>query len=334
MNYLLVACVLLSMLVVYLTVPPWIKRAKKHGLSGKDIHKVKDVQVAEMGGICVIFGFMIGILSYVALTNYYHTIETNNLMVLAILCSVLITTIIGIVDDVLGWKIGLRQYEKPFLTILATIPVAILVGSDTSLIIPFHGMVKLGLLFPVVLVPLVIVITTNGFNMVGGYNGLETGLGIIILTTLGFLSLWQQNYWVGIVAFSMVFPLMAFISFNARPASVFPGDTLTYSVGALIGIVAVVGNLLPVLLILFVPYIIEFFLKLRGMMQKESFAKVQKDGFLTLKYPKLYGMEHAMVWFWQKIRGKASESNVTYGLCLLELLLAVLSSYLFVVGVL
>ena len=49
----------------------------------------------------------------------------------------LITTIIGILDDVLGWKIGLRQYEKPIITLIAVIPIAVVVSGYSTVFIPF-----------------------------------------------------------------------------------------------------------------------------------------------------------------------------------------------------
>ena len=48
-----------------------------------------------MGGICVIVGFMFGTLSYIAISTYFIFVETNLILVLGILCTLLITTIIG-----------------------------------------------------------------------------------------------------------------------------------------------------------------------------------------------------------------------------------------------
>jgi len=56
--------VLFSIIFVttWLLIPWWIKTAKRAGLVGKDIHKVKERNVAEMGGIIILLGFIIGII--------------------------------------------------------------------------------------------------------------------------------------------------------------------------------------------------------------------------------------------------------------------------------
>ena len=83
----------------------------------------------------------------------------------------------------------------------------------------------------------------NGFNMIAGYNGLETGMGAIILFTMGYIAWFTRTGWVAVVALCMFSSLVAFYLFNKYPARIFPGDTLTYSVGALIACVAIAGNM-------------------------------------------------------------------------------------------
>jgi UDP-N-acetylglucosamine--dolichyl-phosphate N-acetylglucosaminephosphotransferase len=325
-NIILLICFSISFFVTLFATPSWIKRAKKHGLVGQDVHKLDKRKVAEMGGIAVILGFIFAILSYVALTINQPNTEKNTLMVLGILCSLLMTTVIGIIDDILGWKIGLRQYEKPILTLIATIPIAILLIGDNTLLLPFLGSVNIGIVYSVLLIPAIILITTNGFNMLAGYNGLEAGQGIIILGTLGAIAFKLGNFWPGTIAFIMVFGLAAFLIHNFYPAKVFPGDSLTYSVGALIGIVAIVGHLEMTLLILFIPYGIEFFLKMRGKFQKESFAKLHKDG--SLYVTGIYGLEHVMVRIISKFK-KVREYEVIISVWIIQLILGVITWMVF-----
>lgn len=321
MNYVLLLCFLVSFVTVIVTVPLWIRKAKVNHIVGRDIHKLDKRKVAEMGGLTVIVGFLFGTLAYVGITTYFPFREHNHLLTLGILCSILITTIIGIIDDILGWKVGLRQYQKPILTIAAAIPIAILFTANSTILIPLVGELSFGIWYSLLIVPLIIVVTTNGFNMLAGYNGLESGMGVIMLSVLGLLALVTGSYWAGIIAFIMVFALLGFLANNYYPARVFPGDSLTYSVGALIGIVAVVANIERALFLLLVPYVIEFFLKLRGRFQKESFSKLRKDGGLYVEG--IYGLEHLVVWGLGKIKKKVTEQNVVHTLWLMEILIAV-----------
>jgi UDP-N-acetylglucosamine--dolichyl-phosphate N-acetylglucosaminephosphotransferase len=279
-----------------------------------------------MGGVAVMVGFLFGVMSYIAITANDPIYGKNNLVIMGILCSLLITTIIGMVDDILGWKVGLRQYQKPLLTLLAVIPIAVLI-SGHEVFIPFIGTVDFGIAYFLLIVPIVMLITTNGFNMLAGYNGLEAGMGIIILTTLGFMAFSKGNFWAGATALLMVFALIGFLVFNFYPAKVFPGDSMTYSVGALIGIVAIVAHLEHVLLILFIPYAIEFFLKLRGRFQKESFSKLRKNG--TLYVNQIYGIEHVMVRLIGKFTPKVTERKVVAGLWLMQIIFAIITWMVF-----
>ena len=312
----------ISFFTTLLVIPYWIKRAKKANLLGIDMNKHKKTEVAEMGGIIVILGFIFGVLYYIALRTFYFSFDKTTLPILAAITTVLIITLVGVIDDLLGWKIGLRQYQKPILTLIAALPIMVINVGHTEMLLPIIGLVDFGLVYPLIIIPIGIVGASNGFNMLAGYNGLESGMGVIILSTLGFVA-WQNNLgWVSIIAFCMVFSLLAFLIYNKYPSKIFPGDSLTYSAGALIAIIAILGNMEKIALILFIPYFIEFILKARGKMQKESFAKPDEDDSLTLRYNKVYGLEHVMVLIWNKIRGKCFERDVVYSLYLIEIILA------------
>ncbi|MFC1696816.1 glycosyltransferase 4 family protein [Nanoarchaeota archaeon] len=313
--------VLIAFFVTLYTVPWWIKRATKAHISGMDMQKLEKPEVAEMGGIAVLFGFMIGFFYLIAMLTFYIKDENLNLGIfMAAIATIIIISVIGMLDDILGWKIGLKQWQKPLLTMIAAIPLIAVNAGVTSMTLPFIGSINLGLFYPIIIIPLIIAITSNGFNMVAGYNGLESGLGIIILTALGIFLMINNVAYVPLIAFIMVGALLAFWLFNKYPAKIFPGDSFTYQVGALIGVVAIIGNAEKALVILFIPYVIEFLLKLRGRFKKESFSKVLPDGSLKLKYDGIYGLEHFAVWLLRKIKKKAFEVEVVYFIYAIQLI--------------
>ena len=109
MEFLLGISLALSFLVVLFSVPIWINRAKKAGLVGKDIHKKTKNNIAEAGGVSVLLGFLLGVLSYIALRTFYLKDLTVLIEIFALLNVILIISLIGLIDDVLGWKIGLTR---------------------------------------------------------------------------------------------------------------------------------------------------------------------------------------------------------------------------------
>ena len=121
----------------------------------------------------------------------------------------------------------------------------------------------------------------------------------------------------------MVASLAAFFIFNRSPAKIFPGDTLTYSVGALIAIIAITANIEKIAIIIFIPYFIELILKLRGKFQKESFAQLNKDGSLKIK--KIYGLEHLLIYIRQKMNKKTYENDVVVSVYLIQLVFILIS---------
>lgn len=299
----------------------WIRRAKKAKLTGKDIHKLNKPEVAELGGVPVIVGFLTGLLFYIGMETFYFGFTTKNLEMMAALSAVLFTTVVAFIDDILGWKKGLKQWQKPIVILLAGLPLAVVNSGVSTIAIPILGRINLGILFPLVLIPFAITGAANGFNMLAGYNGLETGMGIIILSTLGFFAWLNKNSWVTMIAMTMVFALLALYYYNRHPAKVFPGNITTYSVGALIAVIAILGNMERIALVLFIPYFIEFGLKARGKFKKESFAKVLPDGSLISRYHNFYGLEHVVVTFLRGLKGKAYEKEVVYTIFLIELMI-------------
>jgi len=209
------------------------------------------------------------------------------------------------------------------LSVLISLPIVVINAGHSVITLPFMGKVNVGIVYPFILVPLGIVGASNGFNIIAGYNGLEAGMGIIILSALGIMSYSMGNLWVAVIAFCMVAALLAFLLFNRYPARVFPGDTLTYSVGALIAIIVIIGNIEKFGLMLFSLFIIEGFLKARGKFQKESFAKVLKDGSLVNQYDKWYGLEHIAVSLLGKMKNKVYEYEVVFVLWLAQLIVSV-----------
>jgi len=185
--------------------------------------------------------------------------------------------------------------------------------------IPFIGAVDLGLLYPFFVIPAVIVVASNASNMIAGFNGLESGLSLIMTFTLGYYAFISGATIYAYLCALFFVSVLGFWVFNKYPARVFPGDTFTYSSGAFLGAIAIFADLEKVLVILFIPFAIEFFLKLRGRFKKESFGKLLEDGSLDRRYEKFYGLEHIAIYILRKLFAKASERGVVYVLYLFML---------------
>ncbi len=327
-----ISAVVMSFLITFLITPYWIRKAKNAHLVGKDMHKKDHPEVVELGGLCVVAGFLVGLLFFIATKTFIHNWQENILSIFATITAILIATIIGFVDDILGWKIGLRTRYKVALTLFISLPIAVINIGQSTMNLPFLGMIDFGILYPLLFVPVAVIGASNGFNMIAGYNGLEAGLGIIILGALTLITYISGDTYASLLGSCMIAAIFAFYYYNKHPAQIFPGDTFTYSIGALIGIIAVLGNVEKYALILFIPYFIEFGLKSRGNLLKESFAGVKDDGSLENRYERWYGLEHIAVDLLMKVKGKATEQGVDYILFTFQILFALCTIVLYIIS--
>jgi len=300
-DILLVLTLVAAFSITFFLLSRWIKDAKRTELMWEDMNKFKKPKIAGAGGITVIIGFVFSLFLYVGIKTFIFNTTENLVEILAVICTFLLIGLIGFKDDILGWEVGARQYWKVLLTIPVAIPLAVINVSNSVISIPFFGIVDFGILYPLFFVPIAIIGASNGFNMLAGMNGLEAGLGVIILGFMGFVA-WQNDLgWVAVIAVVMVASLLAFLIYNWIPAKVFPGDTLTYSIGALIGIVAVLGSMEKIGFILFLPFFVELLLKARYRFQKECFGIPRENGKLELPRGEIHSVTHIALKILKKI---------------------------------
>jgi UDP-N-acetylglucosamine--dolichyl-phosphate N-acetylglucosaminephosphotransferase len=316
-------------LTVFLT-RKWIKSANATQLVGKDMNKPDYPLIPRSGGLAVAIVICFSLLIYIFFKTFslvgspsLHVVEA-----FAITATVLLAGFIGFIDDILGWKEGLGQVQKVLLTVPIALPLTVLYVNQTVITLPFLGNVDLGLLYPLLIVPLGVIGATNGFNLLAGYNGLEAGMGLVIFAVLGFTGLLVVKLWITFIAFIVYACLLAFLAFNWYPAKVFPGNSFTYAIGALIATLAILGNMERIALWLFIPYFLEILLYLRARVvdragDVQAFAKPNKDGSLEMPYKHIYDTTHIAIWVLKRVKKKVYERDVVLFLIAVEALFAV-----------
>ncbi|MBI5872175.1 glycosyl transferase family 4 [archaeon] len=334
MEPLLFIPIIISFLVTLVVLPRWIKKTKEIGLVWEDMNKIERNKVPGSGGLIVITGFMLGVLIYIFLKTFYFNTGMNVLEIFALSTSILILAGIGLIDDLLGWwKGGLNKKFRMFMCLFAAVPLMVINAGNSNVWIPFIDGTNLGFLYTLIIIPLGIVGASTTFNFLAGFNGLEASQGILILTALSFVAFFKGDTWLALIGLCFVAALIGFWFFNKFPAKIFPGDVLTYPVGGMIAIIAILGNFEKIAVFFFIPYIIETFLKSRGKLAKYSFGKPSGDGSLELPYDKIYGLEHFSIWFLKKIKNRVYEKDVVYFINLIQVLVIALGFVIFREGV-
>jgi UDP-N-acetylglucosamine--dolichyl-phosphate N-acetylglucosaminephosphotransferase len=307
---------LISVVVTFMTTmlvtPKAIVFLKNISVVGKDIQKKSRPEIPEMGGLPVLVGFLAGILLYTTNNTFIFRNEVY-ITLLAAMLTVTLITLIGMLDDLTTLlrlnvlnvdskdhksmkRVGFRQRHKFLLPLPAAVPLMVTQAGISVISIPFFGPVDIGIFYPLFMIPLAIFGASNATNMLAGMNGLEAGLGIVLISSLGLYAYVQTGSTVAAaIAFIFVASLVAFLIYNWYPAKMFAGDSLTYTIGAVAATVAILGNIEKFALFCFIPWFIEFVLKARSRFQAESFGVLQKDGALLAPDKKICSLTHAVM---------------------------------------
>ncbi len=330
MDVILLVPVMISFLISIIFLPSWIKKAHAIHLAWPDMNKAPHGKVAGSGGIIASLGFIFGVLIFIAYRTFI--VQTNDFLVetLAMLSSVIFLSSIGLIDDLLGWQRGgLRRRHRIVLVAMAAIPLMAINAGKSQIFTPFLGSLDLGIWYPLIVIPLGIIGATTTFNFLAGFNGLEAGQGVLLLSGIATVAFLTGNTWIAVIALCMIAALLGFLIFNFYPASVFPGDSLTYAVGGLVAILPILGNFERIAVFFFIPYIIEFLLKSRGGLVKHSFGMPREDGTLDLKYDKMYSLNHVSILLMKKFGIVATEKKVVYSIWFLQAIIIVLGLLIF-----
>lgn len=311
-------CAVISFLVVLIITPWIIKYLRKINLVVKDFNKADTPLIPISGGIAVMLGINGGLLVYIFIQTFFYKTSSSVFFILTAITSILLITFIGFIDDLLirkdqGSSAGLKQWQKPLLTIAAAIPLMVVNAGVSTIAVPFIGEVNLGLIYPLILIPIGVVVAANMINLLGGYNGLETGMGIVYTGMLGAYAYFNGRSIAVIIALVAFASLIAFYRYNKYPAKIFPGDSLTYLLGGVIACIAILGNIEKAAIIASIPFIIEFFLKARSKFKAQSYG-IMKNGKIFSRYEKIYSLPHIFA-----RGGRFTEKQITLFLILIEL---------------
>jgi UDP-N-acetylglucosamine--dolichyl-phosphate N-acetylglucosaminephosphotransferase len=310
------------------------------GLIATDINKKGKPKLPTSGGVGVVFGFLIGVMSYVFAATYILPAHLNLIEIFGATTSIILGGLIGFLDDIhikakkevttgiKDTKVGLKQFQKLLLTFIIPIPFMVAQIRNFSIWLPFVGVVNIGILYPLIVLPLAIIFMTNAVNMLAGLNGLEAGLGCVASLGIGIFSLFYGRAEGTLIAFTLFASLIAFLFFNKYPAKILPGDSLTYMEGVALASAVILGNIEKFGFVVFIPWLIEFILKARSKMKASSLGKIRNDGTLAAPYGnKIYSLTHVVM----NIK-RVKEWEATLYLILLEVFFVLLGFALEILG--
>lgn len=202
-----------------------------------DARKVHKGTIPRLGGLSFFpatlfsFAFVLGLRYYFGY-NISLGLEVELLTeFFFVMAGMLILYFVGMADDLVG--VG---YRGKFATqIFAAI---CLVLADVTLfdLQGLMGVYQMPVVVNIILTIVTVVLVVNAFNLIDGVDGLCSGLGIIILTTLGVIFLCYDLFIYAMFAFGMIGVLVAFFQYNVLGTrlKIFMGDTGSLTLGYMI----------------------------------------------------------------------------------------------------
>jgi phospho-N-acetylmuramoyl-pentapeptide-transferase len=223
-----------------------------------DKHFVK-MGTPTMGGVMII----IPVVLITVLLNAASLIGMRILgqSVLVPLIAMLSFAVLGAIDDWEGVR-GKRKGEG--MRIRTKFAAQIILGLGIAVVLKYmlkvpemylpgiNFEIKLGWLY-IPVAAFVIVAMSNAVNFTDGLDGLAGLISATIFAAYGGIALIQGQVFIGRFCFTMVGALFGFLWFNVHPAQLFMGDTGSLSLGATIGVIALMTGqwaLLPVIAVI------------------------------------------------------------------------------------
>lgn len=195
--------------------------------------------------------------------------------------------VIGAIDD----RHSLSHLVKAAVPLTLAVPVAYLAWGRPEVLESLSWAPFLGSNTPIwvfIVVPLYILVVTNLVNMHSGYNGLQSGLTLILLGTLLFRLTMEGRILANLPLLVVAGCQAAFVPFNRYPARAFEGNVGSFLTGAAIGVGIAANGLFIAGTVMLIPHIVDFGLFAYAKLRGYSFVKfggVRPDGTIEAPYP-------------------------------------------------
>lgn len=255
-------------------------KIKKKSVSGEKLKIISKLHAKKngtptMGGVIV----WVSVLFFIFISKYiFHFIaiifDTNFIARLDFLSRqtylplfALVTAgILGLMDDYMsirglgsnkggGMKFIVRVMWLTIITGLGAWWFYYKLGWDT-IHIPAYGDIAIGLWY-IPLFIFVILFSAFSSNETDGLDGLNGGVLLMAFSAFGLIAFFQNKVDLAAFCIAVAGALLAFLWFNIYPARFFMGDTGAMSLGATLGVVALLTNSVIVLFIIVFIYVLE-----------------------------------------------------------------------------
>lgn len=231
--------------------------------------------------VSLLFAFILPLLSLfgIQVTSIYTNIKTEvNILFFTFLSFALL----GLYDDVKKFFnfhktnfFGLSLKHKLIIQILLALVISLMLYLNLGIQIihiPFIGTFELGLLY-IPFATFVIVAFANAVNITDGLDGLASGVLMISLFGLWFLSASILDIPLSMFLALWIGSLISFLYFNVFPARIFMGDVGALAFGATLAVVGLLLGKIIAVVIIGCVFVFEIFTSFIQLVSKKIFKR-------------------------------------------------------------
>ena len=214
-----------ALIITYVAIPKVIFFSEKLRLfdsAGKRASHEGSIPV--FGGIAIFAGIIFSLLFWAEIENIQF-----------ILVSFLIVFFVGVIDDLLT----LSPIKKLIGQIISILIIIYLGDLQIDNMHGVLGVYELPGWISTLFTIFVVIVVTNGFNLIDGVDGLAAGIGVIASFAFGISTLFMEQGDMAIISFSLMGALLGFLKYNFHPARIFMGDTGSLVVGMILSVLAI-----------------------------------------------------------------------------------------------
>ena len=274
-----------SLVSVFLFLPPFLRYLKRTGKVVDDVHKVPPTKVPFPAGPALFLSLLLGeVIAFFSFGSYAP---------LAIAGGAAVAFAIGLADDI--YVLGGRT--KPLLLLFAAVPFIGFILVQPDLYQPVLAFPLLGETAPhfIIYTALAVVafpIVANAFNMMDSFNGQISWFSVVTSLALLFGAVLHTAFTPGLTwaKVASTLPLvgvsLGFLAFNRHPSRAFDGDSGSLMLGAVFAGLSVIDGVEVAAMIAIVPAILNSFYTLssvRGFVERRRMSRptyLGKDGKL------------------------------------------------------
>ena len=205
--------------------------------------RVNKVPIPRMGGVAMFAGVMVALILEIVIEQVFgwstldrsgRALGVNYPGVFAGLSVVMLT---GAIDDVRSLK-PLQKISGQIIGAIIIVCSGVLLASIKN---PFGaGFISFGW-FAYPLTVFYLVAFMNVINLIDGLDGLAAGIVAIASLTLFIIAIGKMRVETAMFSIVLLGAALAFLRYNFNPASIFMGDSGSLFLGAMLGVISLLG---------------------------------------------------------------------------------------------